>query len=96
MALTPHWLSLLTLVPCDHYSALGIEREATDNDIELGYQASLTYVQSSTSRYFFALLLGRSPARLARARIQLLDPSQRKQHDEHLAYLSLLYDNPPP
>lgn len=88
-------LSLFTVVPMDHYCALGIGRGATDLEIDAAYRQVLARATASRRARALAMVFGRSPARLLLARGELLDPASRMRYDKHLEFLDAILKHPP-
>ena len=88
-------MSLFTLVPMDHYSALGIGRGATDLEIDTAFRQVSVRVAASRRTRALAMVFGRSPARLLLARSELLDPESRTRYDKHLEFLDAILKHPP-
>lgn len=60
----------------NHYGVLGLDRGATDEEIEAAYQAAIR------SRRFWSAWVGRSRRRVEKAYAVLRDPELRRQLDE--------------
>lgn len=72
-------MARFTLIPTDHYTVLGLARHATTTDIEMACAAAMAS----------------DPERILAARRVLLDPTGRKEYDQHLETLWVYFANPP-
>ena len=87
--------AMFTLLPVDHYTALGIALDATNAEIEIAYQIAVDQVTRTRLSLIVGVLCGRSPARLQVACLELLDPASRRNYDEHLRLLRAMFIYPP-
>jgi hypothetical protein len=83
------------LLPVDHYRALGISNSAGSDAIEMAYVATLRDISKSRRSLMLAFVYGQTPARLERARDELLNPAKRAAHDREIAQMTLFFGNPP-
>lgn len=83
------------ILPVDPYRALGIEEDATDDEIKAAFIELSGAISVSRSARIVALIVGQSPARLERARNELLHPLKRKACDDHISHMTKLFGNPP-
>jgi hypothetical protein len=79
----------------DHYRALGISNSAGNDEIEMAYIATLRGISRSRCTLMLAFIYGQTPARLERAREELLNPGKRAAHDREIAQMTLFFGNPP-
>ena len=91
----PPALARFSVVPVDHYTALGIDRGASDAQIEAAYADALERVTRSPWSKAEARICGRSPANLRTARDELLNPTERLSYDRYLDTIAILFSFPP-
>ncbi len=87
---------MFTLLPLDHYTALGIAQDAPASEIRAAYAIAVAEVSATRYSRVMGPLFGRSPARLNRACAELLDPLNRRDYDKYLDDLRVRFANPPP
>ncbi|WP_342132010.1 hypothetical protein [Hydrogenophaga sp. OTU3427] len=89
------WVAGWTVLPVDHYTALGLDPQASEAEIQAACEATLARVTASGWARVLGFVCGQSPTRLRRARDELCDPLLRPGYDRHLAMLRVLFRYPP-
>lgn len=76
---------MFSVIYLDHYTALGINEEATPAEIEAAFNQALKRFTEKHIGTFVASILGRSMERLQLAHAELLDPERRQKYDSYLS-----------
>lgn len=84
-----------TVLPVDHYTALGLDPDASEANIQAAYEATLARVTASRWARVIGFVCGQSPTRLRRARDELCDPLLRPAYDAYLDRLRVGCRYPP-
>lgn len=88
-------ITLMAIIPLDHYTLLGISPQASEADIIAAHEKIVANASNAWAHKVLAALCGQSMARLDRAREELLNPLVRAEYDQYLRTMRVFYANPP-
>jgi len=76
---------MFSVIYLDHYTALGINEEATPAEIQVAFNQALKRFTERHRGAVVASILGRSMERLQLAHAELIDPEHRQKYDSYLS-----------